>query len=130
MKRSREFPLCKSWADEGSNRTYFNYLKKNNEAFEVIQKALDDYLEKKREHFQRFFFLSNDELLEIISASKSPKLMIPHLRKVFENLVALEMDSDETTARLMISAEQESVSLKNCVLRGGEVEEWMRIVEE
>lgn len=56
--------------------------------------------------------------------------MQPHLRKVFENLVKLELESDETTAIAMTSAEGESVNLKNCVLRGGEVEEWMRIVEE
>ena len=56
--------------------------------------------------------------------------MMPHLRKVFENIVSLELESDETTAKAMISAEGESVNLKNCVLRGGEVEEWLRILEE
>ena len=74
--------------------------------------------------------MSNDELLEIISSAKSPLFMQPHLRKVFENLVKLDLDSDEMTANGMISAEGEMVLLKNCVLRGGEVEEWMRIVEE
>jgi dynein heavy chain len=56
--------------------------------------------------------------------------MQPHLRKVFESVVRVELDSDETTATAMVSAEGEVVNLKNCVLRGGEVEEWMRIVEE
>ena len=74
--------------------------------------------------------MSNDELLEIISSAKSPTLMMPHLRKVFENIVSLELESDETTAKAMVSAEGESVNLKNCVLRGGEVEEWLRILEE
>jgi dynein heavy chain len=82
-------------------------------------------LEKKREHFQRFFFLSNDELLEILSQAKSVILMMPHLRKVFENLVKLELESDEMTACQMVSAEGEQVNLKNCVIRGGEVEEWV-----
>ena len=52
-------------------------------------------------------------------------LMMPHLRKVFENLVKLEFDSDEITATAMVSAEGEQVALKNCVIRGGEVEEWV-----
>ena len=56
--------------------------------------------------------------------------MQPHLRKVFENLVKLELEQDEITACGMISAEGEVVTLKNCVLRGGEAEEWMRIIEE
>jgi len=51
--------------------------------------------------------------------------MMPHLRKVFENLVKLELESDEMTATAMISAEGEQVILKNCVIRGGEVEEWV-----
>ena len=36
-----------------------------------------------------------------------------------------DLESDEMTANGMISAEGEIVLLKNCVLRGGEVEEWV-----
>ena len=103
-------------------------LQKSTEHLEKIQKRLEDYLETKRAAFPRFYFLSNEELLSILSDVRNPMAVQPHLPKCFDSIKELEFEGTHVMAA-MRSNEGEVVPFSEPVRAVGNVENWLNDIE-
>ena len=106
-------------------------LQRGNDALNRVQKRLEDYLETKRSAFPRFYFLSNDELLEILSDVRNPLQVCKHLQKCFDNMKSLQFSNppDNTLISHMVSSEGEEVQFTREVNATGNVEHWLGEIE-
>lgn len=124
-------------------------LEQSHETLERIQKSLNEYLETKRQYFPRFYFLSNEDLLEILGESKKPQKVQRHLKKCFEgiNEVVFKQynlnkanqraagDFEESTDEIIaiVSRESERVDLVKSIYPHeykGNVEQWLLELEK
>ncbi|CAK0888334.1 unnamed protein product [Prorocentrum cordatum] len=132
MKKIFEEPLAtKACAQPKMLETLANF----ENDLEKIQKSLNDYLEKKRQSFPRFYFLSNDDLLEILGQSKDPEAVQKHIKKCFEGVNTLELQgggdkNKKWEAIGLVASDTEKVKLTPAVKIEGAVEQWLGQVEK
>lgn len=71
---------------------------------ERCQQALAAYLEEKRERFPRFYFVGDEDLLEILGQAQNPAVIQAHLKKLFQGVHAVELSADARAIVAMKSA--------------------------
>ena len=102
------------------------------EQIEVCQSALNRFLEETRNRFPRFFFLGDDDLLEIVGQSENPTVIKLHLKKIFAGIFDVEFRNSPQglTINSMVSSSGEVVELKNAVSVGANLEAWLASLEK
>jgi dynein heavy chain len=91
----------------------------------VVEKSLFEYLETKRRAFPRFYFVSSNDLLDILSKGRNPQDIEQHFGKVFDNLVKVKWTGPKTCIA-MSSRENEVVDFEEELELEGAVEFWLQ----
>jgi dynein heavy chain len=105
-------------------------LKWANDTLDHVQKKLEAYLETKRAAFPRFYFLSNDELLSILSQTRNPEAVQEHLCKCFDAINRVEFsETEKGNINAMKDMIKERVPFVAPVVTGPIVEKWLSDLE-
>lgn len=99
------------------------------------EKALNDYLEQKKKIFPRFYFLSNQSLLTILSNGQNPPKVCEFIGDCFDGLKTLRFKppaNPNDFSRIsdgMYSKDEEEINFSKDFVAEGQVELWLKGLE-
>ena len=113
---------------------------KMNKGLDTVQKMLKTLLGKRRQIFSRFYFLSDEDMFEMLGGAKNPVLINKHLKKLFEGIKYLRLadkgqekiidrNNKISLFKSMVSPEEEEVDFISMVEISGNLIEMMLIIE-
>ena len=120
---------------------YVTCFKKHNETLNKLNKKINDFLDKKREAFPRFYFVANDELIDILANYDNPVAVQGFVGKLFENVAEVIFHNhEEDLKEFKVSTNQifgiksregEKMFLKTSInIKTEGVDKWMKKLEE
>ena len=123
MKRTAVNPGARNALTQ-NNYSLLAICKKDIDSLERIEKRLEEKLDQKRRLFPRFYFLSNDDLLDILAQIKHPEKIGPHMLKMFDNIRKLTF-TESADVTHMHSSEGEQIAFSKNFKARGPVEKWL-----
>ncbi|XP_033641711.1 dynein beta chain, flagellar outer arm-like [Asterias rubens] len=136
---NRDFRLLMRASEKNPNvlqccqrRGILNILEKMNTNLELCRRSLIQYLERRRQRFPRFYFLSMEDVLHIVCNGYDLNQVNLYLPKLFENLGRLDYEENQSEAAEctfnitgLISNMGEKMSLKQIISCDGPIENWL-----
>ncbi|GMH82520.1 hypothetical protein TrST_g11065 [Triparma strigata] len=123
-------PKLFNLVDERIHHGLGNTLSTMVDQLERCQKALADFLEEKRSAMPRFYFIGDDDLLEILGQATNPAVIQTHLKKLFQGLYNVTFNEKQTSIIAFGSNAGEQVKLKKEIKLTNKVEEWLTSLEK
>lgn len=98
----------------------------------ATQKALGEYLERERSSFPRFYFVGDEDLLEIIGNSNNISRLQKHFKKMFSGVATLILNSDSTLIEGVCSREGEELRFVSpvSVKDNPKINVWLQLTEK
>lgn len=93
---------------------------------ERCSKALNDFLEQKRSKMPRFYFIGDEDLLEILGQAQNPLVIQTHLKKLFQRIHQVRFEEGNKRILGLQSVAGEDVSLRSPVVVTDQTEEWLK----
>ncbi|XP_063978818.1 cytoplasmic dynein 2 heavy chain 1 [Diachasmimorpha longicaudata] len=90
------------------------------------QRSLDEFLEEKRSAYPRLYFLSDEDLLELISGSSAG--LDAHLPKLYQGVGSVQREGGQLTA--VVSPEGETMALPVSIDLADPLPTWLSNLEE
>ncbi|ODV77051.1 uncharacterized protein CANTADRAFT_86169 [Suhomyces tanzawaensis NRRL Y-17324] len=106
-------------------------MDKLSESLTKVRKSLTDYLEKQRELCPRFYFVGNEDLLEIIGGSMDVERINRHFKKMFSGVSKVDYQKESSSIVAIRSEEDEIVTLSKPVslIKYPKLNEWIKELE-
>uniref|UniRef100_A0A5K3FEA9 Dynein heavy chain, cytoplasmic n=2 Tax=Mesocestoides corti TaxID=53468 RepID=A0A5K3FEA9_MESCO len=97
-----------------------------------IQRSLGEYLERQRSSFPRFYFVGDEDLLEIIGNSKNIARLQKHFKKMFAGVNSIKLNEDCTEVLGLISKEGEEVDFIHpvSIKDNPVINDWLSLLEK
>ncbi|CAI2172645.1 16667_t:CDS:10, partial [Funneliformis geosporum] len=107
-------------------------LERLSDLLSKIQKALGEYLERERSSFPRFYFVGDEDLLEIIGNSKDVVRIQKHFKKMFAGISNILLSDDLTIIEGMASREGEEVPFIHpiSIKENPKINDWLTLIEK
>ena len=105
-------------------------LEKLADSLSKIQKALGEYLERERVAFPRFYFVGDEDLLEIIGNSNETIRVAKHFKKMFAGISGVQAN-DDNVITMIVSKEGEEVPLRHAVslIKLPKINDWLTALD-
>ncbi|KAF8560529.1 hypothetical protein P879_02534 [Paragonimus westermani] len=96
-----------------------------------IQRSLGEYLERQRSSFPRFYFVGDEDLLEIIGNSKNVPRLQKHFKKMFAGVNSIKLNEDSTQVLGLCSKEGEEVTFTKpvSIKDNPVINDWLTLLE-